>query len=108
MVDPISIAGVAISGIGLLANLVKKYKDFQTWKEKDLPGGPQWLAAAIEHGKMEGQKSDYAWPLYNRVATLEMEGTHEQVAAYDEKKRLRYRIVRGSPTNYHVLMKKIS
>ncbi len=108
MADPLTIAGAAVSGIGLFTDLVKTYKDFRSWEEKDLAVDSEWLAGAIEDGKLEGQESDYAWATYFRVPTLEMKKTHEQVAAYDKKKRLRYRVVRGAPDSRIVLMKKIS
>jgi len=106
--EVIAIAGLAITAFGVIHNLVKHHKDIETWEESDLEVEFPWLAVALERGFLDGESSDYAWPLAKRVDTLELKGTHQTVLAIHKDKRMRYRLVVGPPGNRHVLVRKIS
>ena len=103
----ISIANLAITALGVFHNLVKSHKDLSDWEESDLEVEFRWVDAALEQGLLDGEKSDYAWPLAKRVFTLELKGTHETVVALNEDKRSRHRLVVGPASNRHVLVRKI-
>ena len=103
----IAIAGLAINALGLFHKLVKSHKDLGDWKESDLEVEFAWVGVALERGLLDGEKSDYAWPLAKRVPTLELKGTHQTVFAINEDTRSRHRLVVGPAGNRHVLVKKI-
>jgi hypothetical protein len=44
----------------------------------------------------------------DNVLTRELEGTYQVVFAYNDEKKIRYRIVRGRPGKRSVLMQKIA
>lgn len=46
----IEIAGVIISGVGLLNDLVSRYQDLTHWEEIDLQVGNNWLGLALKKG----------------------------------------------------------
>jgi hypothetical protein len=45
-----------------------------------------------------GKPEDYEWTRLSSLPTAELKGTKTAVVAINEKKRVRYRIVLGSPT----------
>ncbi len=104
----VGIAGLAITAIGVLHNLIKDHKDLPRWEESDIEVDFAWVDAAIENGFLDGKKTDYAWPLAKRVSTLEMKGTYQIVMAINEENRTRHRLVTGAPANRHVLVRRIS
>ncbi len=104
----VSIAGLAISAFGVFHNLVKSHKNLLQWEVSDLEVDFEWLDVAIENGFLDGEKSDYAWPVAKRVSTLELKGTHQTVMAINEDTRSRHRLVTGQPSNRHVLVRKVS
>jgi hypothetical protein len=109
MVDAglLQIAGVAISYIGLSTGLAKIHSDWAKWEKADLLVDGDWLKLAIGKDILDGTESDYRWSRENKVATRELKGTHSVVVAADEKKRTRYRIVRGHEGNLDVLLKRL-
>ena len=102
------IAGLAISGLGFLRDLWKDHKDAGAWDEQELDVDREFLATALEQGRLTGNKSEYSWARKNRVPTLELKGTHAVVLAFNEARKIRYRLVQGPPANRLILMKKIS
>ena len=104
----ISIANLAITALGVFHSLRKSHKDLQNWEESDLEVEFRWLDVALEKGFLDGEKSDYAWPLARSVNMLELKGTHQTVLAINENKRSRHRLVVGPPSKRHVLVRKSS
>ncbi len=102
----ISIANLAITALGVFHSLRKSHKDLQNWEESDLEVEFPWLDVALEKGFLDGEKSDYAWPLDRSVNMLELKGTHQTVLAINENKRSRHRLVVGPPSKRHVLVRK--
>lgn len=109
MVDAglLQIAGVAISYVGLATGLAKIHSDWAKWETTDLLVDRDWLTLAIDAGILDGAEDDYSWSRENKVATRELKGTHSVVVAADEKKRTKYRIVRGREGNLDVLLKRL-
>ena len=105
--DPIRIAGLAISGFGFFKDLSEIYRDLRSWEEVDLEVELGWLGVALEKNVLAGNKSDYSWSLARRVPTLELKGTHQPVLAINKDKRIKYRLVVGPPANRLVLVQKI-
>ena len=103
----ISIAGLAISTIGLMNDLASTYRDLTNWEEKDIEVDNDWMALAIQNKIIEPPEGSYVWANLRHVPTLELKGTHQVVIAVNKDRRLKYRIVRGS-TDPIVLMKKTS
>ena len=106
--DFFSIAGLAVSGIGLLNDFGTTYRDILKWQEEDVEVDAEWLELALNKGIIEGTLDSFAWANLRRVPTLELKGTHQPVVAINKDKRVKYRIVRGSVDDRLVLMKKVS
>ena len=102
------IAGFVFSSIGLAADLAGRIKDWAEFEDADLLVDREWLALAIDKGKLEGAEGDYFWSKEDKVATRELKGTHSVVMAADEKKRTKYRVVRGREGDRLVLMKRLA
>jgi hypothetical protein len=99
-------AGVMISGVSLVNDLLSRFRDLSKWTELDLPVDGDWLALAISKGKLEGDNADFVWSREERVATRELRGTARVVIAYNEEKKVKYRICQGRHGDRLVLMKK--
>lgn len=102
----IELAGLAISGIGLLTNLLKQHKDLSKWEEKDIEVDSEWLQVAIEKGVVDGPMSELGWMSERRLPTAELKRTHAAIIAVNEEKRIKYRIVQGRPGDRNVLVRK--
>ena len=103
----IEIAGLMVSGIGLVTNLVKTFKDIAEWDEEDIEVDNDWLAVALEKNVLSGQPDHFAWLHLRRLPTAELRGTHAAVIAHNDKKRLKYRLVMGSPIDRLILAQKL-
>ena len=104
----LEIAGLAISSVGLAVDLAARFAGWAKWEEgEDLPVDNDWLAAAISEGVLDGAGSDYSWSREDKVATRVLKGTHSVVMAADEKKRTKYRLVRGREGDRLVLVKRL-
>jgi hypothetical protein len=57
----LEIAGLVMSGIGLVSDLFGTYKDLTAWSEQDLQVDGKWLDLALQKGVLEGQASDFLW-----------------------------------------------
>jgi hypothetical protein len=55
----LQIAGVIISGIGLLSDLTRRYQDLTSWNQRDLVVDDQWLGLALAEGMLHGTEDDY-------------------------------------------------
>jgi hypothetical protein len=104
----LEIAGLAISSIGLAVDWAVKINDWAEWEVADLLVDSDWLALAIGNGILDGAENEYAWSREDKLATREMSGTHTVVMAADEKKRKKYRVVRGREGDRLVLVKRLS
>ena len=102
----IEIAGLIISGIGLLKDLFALHDDLSSWGNEDLEVDRKWLALALQNGILSGEESDYRWVHLSSVPTREMQGTHEVITAHNADRKVLFRIVRGSQDERVVLMKK--
>jgi hypothetical protein len=108
MTDPISIAGLVVSGISLLNDLSRTVSDLTKWQESDLEVDSEWLGLALAKGIIDGNEGDFAWPRSDRVATLELKGTHDLVVPFNKDQRKKYRVVRGPASDRLVLMRKLT
>ena len=102
----LEIAGIVISGVGLLNDLWGRYKDLSAWQEADLLVDNEYLALALSKGVLQGAETDYLWSNEDKVATRELRGTHHVVIAFNADKKVKYRIVRGRAHDRAILMKK--
>ena len=102
------IAGLAISGFGLAASLGQQFKDWLEWKQEDQIVDTEWFHLALEKGILDGTESDYSWAMEERVAALTLRGTHDVVMAVIDKRRTKYRIVRGYGAARSVLLRVVS
>lgn len=100
----IEVAGLIISGISLIKDLYTVHKDLGSWEQKDLEVDRDWLPLALKHNLLSGTEADYRWVALRRVPTLELEGTHQIAVAYNDDKKIIYRIVRDHPNRRSVLM----
>ncbi len=103
----LEIAGLVVSSIGLAVDLAVRFADWAEWEEADLRVDNDWLAQAIGEGILDGAEGDYSWSREHKVATRELKGTHSVVMAADEKKRTKYRVVRGREGYRAVLLKRL-
>lgn len=101
------IAGLVVSSIGLAVDLAARFGDWVKWEEEDLLVDRDWLAEAIDKGILDGAEDEYRWSSEDKVATREIKGTYSVVMAADEKKRLKYRLVRGREGSRLILMKRL-
>lgn len=104
----ISIAGLAVSTIGLVNDFASTYRDLAKWKEDDIEVDNEWLELAIQNKIVESPQESYSWSALKHVPTRELKGTHQVVIAINKDKKLKYRIIRGSANDCLVLMKKVS
>jgi hypothetical protein len=93
----LEIAGVVISGVGLLNDLWGRFKDLSAWQENDLLVDNEYLPLALSKGVLQGAEADYLWSNEDKVATRELGGTHCVVIAFNVDRKVKYRIVRGRP-----------
>jgi hypothetical protein len=102
----LEIAGVVISGVGLLNDLWDRFKDLSAWQEADLLVDNEYLPLALSKGVLQGAEADYLWSNEDKAATRELRGTHHVVIAFNADKKVKYRIVRGRAHDRAILMKK--
>jgi hypothetical protein len=100
----IEFAGLVVSGISAIKDLADAYKDLAAWDERDLPVDGKWLDLAVN--KQLLPPAEYVWKQERHVATLELEGTHEVVLAFNKERRTKHRIIRRGNMDYAVLMRK--
>jgi hypothetical protein len=93
------IAGLAVSGVNLALTLQKSFKDWLSWKECDLEVELDWLPVALEMGVFDGKEEDFEWTRVTRLPIAELRGTHSAVIAFNDQKKIRYRIAVGPPTD---------
>jgi hypothetical protein len=100
------IAGLMVSGISLLNDLMSTSRDLKSWEEKDLLVDQEWLGLAIKNGRVTGAMESFCWAKEKKVPTMELKGTGQVVIAHNDAKKILYRIVDGHPGNRNILMKK--
>ncbi len=100
----LEIAGLILSGIGLIKDLYGLYNDLDTWTNEDLEVDKEWLPLALELGILDGAENDYRFVSRRKVPTLELKGTHQVVAAHNKYRKIIYQIVRGSPQDHTVVV----
>src|SRR6476646_7680354 len=98
MVLLFEIAGLSVSGLSTVLNFRKTVQDWLAWKDEDVEVDNEWLDLAINKGVLEGKPGDYEWTRLISLPTAELKGTHSAVVAINKEKRIKYRIVQGSPT----------
>jgi hypothetical protein len=64
-------------------------------KEQDLKVDERFLAVAIEKGILAGPEDAYTWSAEDKIPTRELQGTHEVVVAFNEEKKVKYRLRLG-------------
>jgi hypothetical protein len=99
----LEVAGVAVSAIGLVNDLVTRYQDLTEWTAADLLADDTWRKLAIAKGTLPA--GDYVWSRPEKVAGRELAGTHAVVLACVAEKRLKYRICRKDGT---VLLRRVA
>jgi hypothetical protein len=55
------IAGLMVSGISLLNDLMSTSRDLKSWEEKDLLVDQEWLGLAIKNGRVTGAMESFCW-----------------------------------------------
>ncbi len=103
----IEIAGVMISGVSLLNDLLGRFKDLSIWTEADLLVDGEYLPLALAKGQIEGSAEEFVWSREERVPTRELSGTHRVVIAYNADKKIKYRLCQGRSDDRLILMKKV-
>jgi hypothetical protein len=98
MVLLFEIAGLSVSGLNTVLNFRKTVQDWLAWKDEDVEVDNEWLDLAINKGVLKGKPGDYEWTRLISLPTPELKGTHSAVVAINNEKRIKYRIVQGSPT----------
>jgi hypothetical protein len=96
MIMVLEVAGVAVSAIGLLNDLVTRYQDLTEWGEADLLADEAWCKLAVEKGTLPA--GDYVWSRPEKVPARALAGTHAVVMACNAEKRLKHRICRKDGT----------
>ena len=92
----LEVAGVAVSAIGLLNDLVIRYQDLTEWGEADLLADDDWRKLAVAKGVLPVE--EYVWSKPGKVAARELAGTHAVVLACNAERRLKHRICRKDGT----------
>jgi hypothetical protein len=101
-------AGLMISGISLLNDLMNTFRDLKSWKEKDLPVDREWLGLAIEKGRVTGAIDSFCWVDEEEVPTKELKGKHQVIIAHNDAQKILYRIVRERRGERSILMQEIA
>jgi hypothetical protein len=87
--------GVMISFIGVTNDWLNTKRDRETWKDEELTVNRKFPELALKAGLVTGAMDRFRWVSEDDVLARELEGTHQVVFAYNDEKRIRYRIVRG-------------
>lgn len=103
----LEIAGLIVSGIGLIKDLYTLHDDVSSWSNEDLEVDSEWLELALQKEVLAGVLTDYGWASLRSVPSRELQGTHEVVTAHNADKKVLYRIVRGRKDDRIVLMMKV-
>jgi hypothetical protein len=102
------IAGVVISGLSLINDLFRQFKDASAWTESDLPiDGENWLKLAIEKDLLPGPLNSYKFAREERVSSLELERRAAVVYAFNDERKCKYRLCWGRPGDRLILMRNI-
>ena len=104
----LEVAGLIVSGISLIKDLLVLHEDLESWDQQDLEVDGEWLRLATEKELLPGSVEDYVWSALRHVSTRELKGTHQTAQAHNDDKKILYRIVQGPPDDRSVLMKKIA
>lgn len=99
-------AGVLISGVSLLSDLMGQFKDLATWEEDDLLVDGNYLPLALARGHLQGGAEEFTWSREEAVPTRELRGTHRVVIAFNAERKVKYRICQGRPDDRLILMRK--
>ena len=99
----LEIAGLALTGLSTIKDMIELFGDLTSWKEDDLLVDDEWLGLAIQAGLID--QAEYAWSAERSVPTRELKGSHAVVTAYNDTKKLKYRIVRGHGADRAILVK---
>ena len=87
--------GVVISFIGVTNDWPNTKRDRETWKDEELAVNRKFPELALKAGLVTGAMDRFRWVSEDDVLTRELEKTHQVVFAYNDEKKIRYRIVRG-------------
>jgi hypothetical protein len=102
----LELLGLAISFIGVTNDLLNTTRERETWKDEEWSVNGNFLEVAIKHGLVTGLPEDFRRVRENNVLTKTLEKTYQVVFAYNDEKKIRYRIVYGRPGDRSILMKK--
>ena len=101
----IEIAGLVLTGFSTIKDLLDLKRDLASWKEDDVLVDSEWLCLAQEMGVLEENK--YEWSAERSVPTRELMGSHTVAIAYNEERKVKYRVVRGHGADRSILMKRM-
>jgi hypothetical protein len=87
--------GVALSFIGVTNDGLNTQHDRETWKDEEWAVNRKFPELALKAGLVTGAMDRFRWVSEDDVLTRELERTHQVVFAYNDEKKIRYRIVRG-------------
>jgi len=95
--DLVSVAGVLVSGVGVVNDLATTFRDLRKWEERDLEVDGEWLELAKSKGLLPA--AEYGWMGERRVPSAELKGTAHTVVCYNKEKRIVYKVVQGKVTD---------
>jgi hypothetical protein len=87
--------GVAISFIDVTNDGLNTQHDRETWNDAEWAVNRKFPELALKAGLVTGAIDRFRWVSEDDVLTRELERTHQVVFAYNDEKKIRYRIVRG-------------
>jgi hypothetical protein len=62
----------------------------------------------LEKGLVEGKLSDFEWLRLERLPSAELRETHSAVVAFNEDRRIKYRILIGPADDPVILVRKVA
>jgi hypothetical protein len=98
--------GLAISCIGVTNDLLNTKRERETWKMEEWPVNGKFPEVAIKAGLVTGPLERFRWVRENDVLTRTLDETYQVVFAYNDEKKIRYRMVYRRHGARSILMKK--
>ena len=91
----VEFVGVELSFIGVPDDGLNTKHDHETWNNEEWAVNRKFPELALKAGLVTGAMDRFRWVSEDDVLTRELERTHQVVFAYNDEKKIRYRIVRG-------------
>ena len=95
--------GVALSFIGVPDDGLNTKHDHETWNDEEWAVNRKFPELALKAGLVTGAIDRFRWVSEDDVLTRELERTHQVVFAYNDEKKIRYRIVRAGAGSFTII-----